>query len=187
MRKVLLLAMVVLCTASVAFAQGGAIGVFADPGATSCNLTDIGFAGALCNYYVVHFCVPGATGCQYQVLSGHLGIAFPDTPVFQVTIGSAAAGVSIGYGACMAGTIHNLTLSYFCQGLTPPCATMEVVGHPTATPPGLLAVSCNQEFVGAKPHTSLIDCPDDCTIPDCSTVPVENSTWGNIKSLYQGE
>lgn len=186
MKRMLLLAGAALCVAAIAFAQGGSVVVTMDPLGTDCNLTDPS-TPALCSYYVVHVCSPGATGIQYKINSGHTGTAFPDAPVFPVTIGSAATGVSIGYGECLGGVIHTLSLQYFCQGTTPPCSSIDVVGHPTATPPGLLAVSCEQSFVDAEGRSSSIE-PDQscvCDAPDCGTIPVEASTWGNIKALWR--
>jgi len=178
MKQLLLSAVVLLFGASLAFAQapGGIIGVYSDQGAGSCELED--FAGfGVTDYYVVHTHVR-CTGSQFMVTSGHLGTPLPDKPVFPVTVGTSATGVSIGYGACYGVPRHILTISFFCEGLTPYGTTMQVVGHPTATPPGLLATDCAGNLVEATGLTSYINRP--CNSP----VAVEESTWGKVKALF---
>lgn len=187
MKHLLVMSLVLMLTASMAFAYiNGAVVVTTDGTGTDCNLQDVG-PPALCSYSIVHICALGSTGCQYKVdVTGHAGTPFPDEPIFQVTIGSAAAGVSIGYGGCLAGTIETLRIQFFCQGTTPACTPMVVEGHPTATPPGLLTVDCSSTFQDARGLTSVLN-PDSgcqCAIPDCSQIPVENRSWGAIKSLY---
>ena len=45
---------------------------------------------------------------------------------FGVVIGNSQTGVSIGYGACLSGTIQLLTVRFFGQGLTEPCCVYPV-------------------------------------------------------------
>ena len=75
-------------------------------------------------------------------------------------------------------------MRYFCQGTTPSCAIVRVVGHPDATPPGLLAVDCEQNLVLVDGGVSFIN--DDGTCP-CAVVKTHDTTWGQIKEIYRGE
>ena len=182
MKKLILTAIVLLCFANVAVAQvGGNLAVYADPLALSCDLED--FAPMLCEYYVIHMLTPGVAGSQFKIDTNHLGIFLAETSPFPIVIGDSRNGIVIGYGACFSGQIHILTMTYFCQGLTPRCGEMSVVGHPTANPPGLLAVDCSHQLVPAQGYTSYIN--NDGSCPCTSPIPVQETTWGGVKALYQ--
>jgi hypothetical protein len=182
MKIVILATIVTLLVANAAVAQlGGNLAVYADPLALSCDLQD--FVPMICEYYVVHMLTPGVSSSQFMVETNHQGLFLTEFSPFPIVIGDSRNGIVIAYGACFSGQIHILTMTYFCQGLTPPCGEMSVVGHPTANPPGLLAVDCNNQLVPAQGYTSYIN--NDGTCSCISPIPVQETTWGQVKALYQ--
>lgn len=193
MRLLVLVLLVGLISVSPAFgfepvtvaqtANGGMIGVYADPGGADCNLVDA--IPGLCTYYVMHMYAPAVTASQFMIVSEHLGIFLSEISPFFVVIGTSATGIQIAYGACLASPIHILTLNYFCQGITPPCATMSVVGHPTAEPPGLFAADCDYNLVRACGLTSPINGDGSCPCVDDLPSGVEPATWGHVKAMFR--
>jgi hypothetical protein len=184
MKKALLLTAFLMLGASIAFAQSGSVGIFADAAGTNCNLPDA--VPGLTPYYVVHVYTTGATACQFKatkpacVLASYLS----DATVFPVTVGNSQTGVSVGYGTCRSGPIHVLTLNFFTQGLTQACCYYKVACDPLGSDgcaSGLIdIVDCSFEPALATAGTGIVKANGTC---DCN-VPVEDTTWGNVKALY---
>ena len=63
MKKVLLLTLVMVVSASVAAAQPGALGTYADPGGLNCNVADV--APGLLSVYVVQTLTGGSTAVEF--------------------------------------------------------------------------------------------------------------------------
>jgi hypothetical protein len=181
MKKLILAAIVLLVVANVAVAQlGGNIAVYADINALSCDLTDI--AVTVCDYYVIHMLTPGVTASQFKIDTNHQGAFLSEFSPF-LFMGDSRNGITIAYGQCLTGPIHLLTMTYLCQGLTPPCGYMSVVSHPNGRPPGLIAVDCNETIVPVQGYTSYIN--NDGSCPCVSPIPIQETTWGRVKALYQ--
>ena len=182
MKTFVLTAIVVLFAANTPVAQlGGNIAVYADINALSCDLTDI--AVTVCDYYVIHMLTPGVTASQFKIDTNHQGTYLGEFSPFPTVIGDSRNGITIAYGQCLTGPIHILTMTYLCQGLTPPCGYMRVVSHPNGAPPGLLAADCNETIVPVQGYTSYIN--NDGSCPCMSPIPVQETTWGQVKALYQ--
>jgi hypothetical protein len=178
MKRVVFLAVAALMAASMAFAQGGSLGMFADPAGTNCNLADA--VPGLVTYYVVHVNTPGATACEFSapkpacVLATYLS----DASVFPVTVGTSQSGVSIGYGYCAAGPINVLKLNYFAQGMTQACCRYPVLPHPITGGPWMVDCANNQLLTTGG--QGIVNANPTC---QCN-VPTEETTWGQVKSLY---
>ena len=183
MRKVVLLTMVMLFSATLAFGQAGQIGSYADPGGTNCNVTD-GVPGLL-PVFIVHTLSPGATAAQFAApiqlcQTGALWLS--DTGVFAVTIGNSQTGVAIGYGTCQVSPTHVLTINYFVNGITALCCAYSVIPDPNVVSGQVEVVDCIGNLLVATGRTNTINGTQaQC---DCNFVPVEESTWGQVKSLY---
>lgn len=181
MKKTLLLTLVLMLAASMAFAQGGSIGVFADAGGSSCNLTDA--APGLLSLYVVHVLTPGATASQFAapMPACMLGATYlSDSSPFSVVIGSSQTGVAIGYGACLAAPIHCLTIQYFASGLSTACCYYSVIPDPNL-PSGLIeVVDCAENLISATGGVGIINPDGTC---QCD-VPTQDTTWGKVKSIF---
>jgi hypothetical protein len=180
MKKALLLTLVLMVSASMAFAQGGSVGIFADTGGTNCNLADA--TAGLCAYYVVHVYHAGAAASQFAAPKPacHMGTFLSDTAVYPVTIGGSQAGVAIGYGTCQAAPTHVLTMNVFCMGLTGQCCRWPVVADPNVPSGQIEIVLCDNSLVFGTGGEGIVNSNPTC---NCD-VPVQDSTWGKVKSLY---
>ena len=182
MKKTLLFTLVLMLSASMAFAQGGSIGVFSDTGGASCNLTDA--AAGLLSFYVVHVLTPGATAAQFMapMPACMVGASYlSDTGIFPVTIGNSQGGVAIGYGACLAAPIHVLTINYFGGGTTTPCCYYGVFPDPNVASGEIEVVDCAENLLFATGGVGIINPDGTC---QCD-VPVQDTTWGQIKSMFE--
>ncbi len=123
------------------------VGIFADPQGTDCNLQDV--VPGLCSYHVV--VDAGATGMTAVEFSAPqppcmLAVFLSDTAVYPVTIGTSQSGVAIGFGACLTGKIHVLTINYFCQALTSPCCEYPVLPDPNVPSGTIEFVDCSNNL-----------------------------------------
>ena len=181
MKKALLLTLVLMVSATKAFAQGGSVGMFADMGGTDCNLTDA--APGLASYFAVHVYHAGATACQFSapMPACMIGATYlSDTAVFGVTIGNSQTGVAIGYGTCQGAPTHVLTINYFAGGATTACCRYPVLPDPNVVSGLIEVVDCTNALISATGGMGIIN-PDQTCFCD---VPVEDSTWGQVKALY---
>jgi hypothetical protein len=181
MKKALLLTLVLMLSASMAFAQGGSIGIYADPAGASCNISDT--VAGLLSFYAVHALTPGATASQFAAPQP---ACFPatflsDSPAFPVAIGGSQTGIAIAYGACLAAPIHVLTIQYFASGITPPCCYYPVVPDPNLPSGQIEVVDCAETIVFATGGVGIINPDATC---DCD-VPTQDTTWGKVKSIFQ--
>ena len=180
MTKTLLLTLLLILGATMAHAGAGSIGVFADPAGMSCNLPDPG--PQMTSYYVVHVFTTGAAAVQYSAPKPACSTALwlADENMFPVTIGTSQDGVAVGYGSCQVGTIHVQTINYMTDGLTPDCCDYPLLPWPYD---GMIrATDCNHEYWIPDPTggRGIIKAGPAC---NCD-VPVEQTTWGNVKALY---
>ena len=186
MKKVLLLTVVLMLSATMAFAQAGRLGLFADPtGAVeSCAITDA--APGLLPIYVVHIGTTAATASQFLAPKPDCmvgGTWLSDTGVFPVTIGDSQNGVAIGYGQCLSGPIHCLTINIFAGGTSTACCVYEIVGDPN-TETGLIeVVDCDKNLLNADGQSGVINADATCACVDI--VPAQATSWGKIKSIFE--
>jgi hypothetical protein len=138
MKRALLLTVCLMFAAGMAFAQAGNIGVFADTGGLSCDLSN---AAGFMQVQVVHVNSPGATACQFMLtLMGAPLTWVGDASPFTSVIGNTQVGIAVAYGACLVSPIHVVTATY--MGISPACDMLRVVADPTATPPGIYVTDC---------------------------------------------
>ena len=190
MRRLLLTTFVLMLGASLALAAdlpGGRIGIFSETGGTNCAVTDA--APGLLQVFIVHTLTTGAAACQYVAAKPGCFTAtyLSDTNPFAVVIGNSQTGVSIGYGSCKIGTVHVQTMSFFAAGTTPACCKYTIACDPLAAT-GACAlgyvdiVDCGQSAAFAKPQVGVINPNSTCLCADI--IPAQESSWGQIKSLY---
>lgn len=188
MKKALLLTLALMCCASFAFAQGGSVGVFSNNTGTACNVVEAGFV----QLYYFHKFSPGATAVEFRgdksaTVSWNF---FGDNSPFGLKIGNfdggvtAGGGCSISYGACLFDDIYLGSSAYGVAGLTPACTIVPVIAHGTPSIPGAttpLMVDCGGNFKVANGGAVIVNPNVTC---DCD-VPNEESSWGQIKALYE--
>jgi hypothetical protein len=173
---------VLLIIWSVAFGQAGYIALFFDQPAYSNRCYD-DLTAALVPVYVVHQLTPGATASQFMVVSGggfncvYTGeiIAVP------VSIGSTQSGISVSYGGCVPSTILIATMNYFCQGISPANAYLEVVPDPAAPTGTIEVVDCSFVKLVAYGGRAYFNTDQPWLCVD----PTRQTSWGAVKALYE--
>ena len=182
MKKALLLvlALGMVMTASLAFAQGGAISLYTDVTNASCNLTaDVGTIFV----QVVHELHPGSTASQFMLQNdGHSMIYIADSSAFPLVIGNTQTGVAVSYGGCLNGAITVTQAIYSGLGSSPACSSIRVVPDPAAPTGQIEGVDCAS--VKNFPNGSVLTIKSDGNCTCGIIVPVEETNWGRVKSLY---
>lgn len=141
MNKVLLLTFVLVLGASMAFAQNGSIGIFADNAGANCNISS---APGLLYVYFVHVNAVAATASQWAAPAPlcMTAVHLADQPYFEV-LGNSATGIVVPYGVCKTGTFHMMTALYQVTAAEA-CCRWSVVADPPAICWGL----CRRAFSG---------------------------------------
>lgn len=129
---------------------------------------------------------PQATAVQF---SAHKPACFEavyvgETSPYSVIIGDSQNGMTIAYGACMTNTTMILTINYFVQGLTPDCCWYPLdrdIADPHGLPGQITFADCSDppQVGHVRAGASIINWTMECGTP------VEESTWGQVKSLYR--
>ena len=176
MKRTLLIGFCLTMVASLAFAQAGSIGVFADTEGTNCNLTD---AGLLVTVQIVQVFTVGSRGVQFMLVPPagwtHLG----DVWNFPTIIGVSISGVSVAWSSCEVGPV-SLGLVNFFGAEVPACSIVGIVADETAPSGFIEGVDCDRNKVFPTGGEAFVNSDGSC---DCST-PVQETTWGGVKALY---
>jgi len=182
MRRGLLLLLGILLSASLVHGQAGFIGLFTDFGFTDCSLVD---TPGQVEVYVIHKATPGATASQFRIA---VDAGVTCTPInvihnFPTTLGDPATGISISYGFCYPSDILLFTWVFSCSGTSAPCSKLEVVPDPAVATGTIEVFDCNQFRLVGGGGLMYVNPDGSC---DCGeVVPVEDTSWGQIKALYQ--
>lgn len=189
MKKFLLIAAVLALSHTVATAQSGYLGIFGDAEATDCYPMD-DYVGIL-RFYVVMIESEGFTGTEFSVVpgGGFVGVFMGDELSDQANIsfGNSPTGKQIALGACRSGTVHVLTISYYCQGLSPTCSYLEVLPNPESIHPETVNIAnCDYILANVPSGRTYVNHDETCSCeaPGYNTTPVQPSTWGGVKALY---
>ncbi len=186
MKRLVLISVVLLFAGSVAFAQGGALGIYSDQVGSSCYLSGQLFVPV--TYWVVHQLTPGATAVAFSAPQPAcmMGAIFLGDIMMQpVQIGNSQIGVAVGYAGCFTSPITVLGIQYLPVAPIPPCCPYPVLPDPMA-PSGTIEVTdCGFNLITGVPGgTSMVEGnPNDCICD--GVIGVEESTWGSIKALYR--
>lgn len=183
MRRTLLIVSVLMLVASMVSAQPGTILLTSDPAYTSCELTD---GAGLVNLYVFHINTNGSTGSQFKIeASAGMLMTYLAESTTYLKIGVSHSGVAVAYQACYTGPLQILSIQYLASGLSTACATFTVVPDPTATVPGLYVTDCADppNLLTGLSSTAVVNNDGSCPCPPI--VPVEETSWGQIKAIYK--
>ena len=140
---------------------------------------------ALLEIYIGHMWNDGATQSKFSLRFHDFGSStlLGETWYFPAVVGNSKDGVTVYYGECLsawnAPPILLGKVSYLYYG--PPCAELEIAPHPDASSGKVEALSCSGETMYPRGNRSVVDsygCPNWCIWP------VQETTWGAIKSLY---
>jgi hypothetical protein len=190
-------AILVATLAGVSFGQAGTFWLSSDPAGLDCLLDDS--QEALRFVYVTHANSPGATASQFRIHSGGgFNCTYLSYQSNYLTLGEPLSGIAIAYGICISSPITILELIYYCTGTSETCSWLTVcpdLNAPTGTIEvvdcsfnklvgfgGVLWVntdgySCGCWVDSSEASTTAVNCD--------APVPVRDSTWGSIKSLYR--
>ena len=192
----------VFCLApSSVFPQSGSIGVFADPNASDCNVAD---SGGLVQVYIWHMHTSGSRGVRFRLNVDSVGWThLGDLHDFESTEGTSVDGVTVCWDQCLSGSFQLMTINFFGSA-APACSIVEVDVYPGA---GVEALDCEGNVTNPAAGRVYVNPDGTCTCTACrtgtetacankvgtsensasnfcATVPVEQSTWGMIKSFY---
>jgi len=168
-----------LLTISWVASYADTIGLYRDNAGANCNIVE---TFPLTFVYVVHFSPGGAMGCEFSAPKPACwtnAIWLSDQESFE-NPGTSQYGKSVGYGTCRTGATHVLTIIYFAQGTGEPCCMYPVRPHTLANV--VYAVDCSFNLQTAAGLTATVN--GNATCPCGFPVPVEETTWGKVKSLY---
>lgn len=186
MLRAILLASVVVALCAFALAANpipitpwGDLDIFGDTAAMDELVWDTSPSGIVTVYVVQMFGPPGGTaGVHFKAPRPACfeAVWLFDELVFPVSIGDSQTGIGIGYGSCRSYPVHVLTIHYFGQGLSTCCYYW--VQADDRLPSGRIeAADCNFDVVYLSGGATIIN-------QDRCVTPVEETTWGEVKSLY---
>jgi hypothetical protein len=183
MKRLFLVTLVLLCASSSAFAQSGTVCLFSDSLGTACSFVDNG-PGVL-KIYVVHKYTTGATAVQFAApmpacMAGASWLS--DIGVWPVTIGSSQTGVSVGYGTCLQGPVHVMTMQFLVTGSTLPDCAYPVLADPRQE--HVMISDCSNRALIASGGTSYINSGLPCECEDVPTPAVLKVTPAILTFFY---
>lgn len=186
MRRTLLIAAMLVMSHSALMAQGGHLGIFGDAEATDCYPMD-DFEGIL-RFYLVMIEAPGVRGTEFTVVpgGGFVGTFLGDElgTDANVSVGNSPTGKAVAFPDCYSGTVHVLTISYYCHGQSAACSYLEVL--PYKQEAEINVADCDYQLSGITGGRTYVnhDGTCACEAPGFETSPVERSTWGGVKAIY---
>jgi len=182
MRRVLLMSLLMLLVTSVAFAQVGQIGIYADAAGSDCRVVDA--VPGLLSVYVVHADVGGSNAVLFKVApsAGVTMTHISDNSAF-LLLGNSETSIAVAYGGCMSGTFLILTMGYFASGTTPACEQLDIVPADDSVNGLVEYVDCTdtKHEVATGQSGFIGGDSDSCPCPGTAVRP---ATWGAIKALY---
>ena len=157
---------------------GGSLYLFSDTDFTDSTYQDQ--SPQVFSVYVVHSDMTGsaARSVRFKVEASP-GITFSwigETSPWTIVDGDSRTGIYVDYNTCLfpsPGFV--LEIQYFGAGTSETCSTLRTVAHPDSPYEVIEVVTCDFEVFSAVGKELLVNCP----------VPVEQTTWGRVKSLFR--
>jgi hypothetical protein len=187
MEKVLLLLCCLLIFSNLALAQSlpipGSINLYGNEAGTVCGIYD-NVPGQIYNIYVFHMYATevASAGFKVEQQDGANLTWLGDSATLYNLMGTSDEGMEVLYWpSCLSSPLHILTISYQGNVSSSDCSYLRVVGIIAGDPP--YAAGCDPYWpmtYDASGGSLAINPTDDCP---CN-VPVEDTTWGKVKALY---
>lgn len=159
---------------------------------------ELGSDGGLVILSVVHWPqISGATGARYRVSACNSALVlFADVPRFEGISGDFDSGYVVDYGECLEGPIVVQTLYFVGNGTSPANSSIRIMPHRDAASGLVEETGCQNEVYYPEPGGICIKSdgsaclcnqlgPPYHHIPCEEIVPVESSSWGQVKALYR--
>lgn len=190
MLRMLIVVVVVFVVGTAGIAHAEFIGIFKDTNGCPCEITDRGAPGVI-SIVVLHVEALGATASQFRVeIPGSMVWAWVgETSFFPIHIGNSMDGIAVSYGGdCLSGTFQILSIDFFVQGLAPECSYVRVVPDPNTLSGEIEIVDCSSQVSYGYSTEDIVNSNVSCQCApgpvSCYPVPVNETTWGGVKSLY---
>jgi hypothetical protein len=161
--------------AGAAFARPGNIMIFSDLSASDANWRDE--FPALQPVYIFHMYTDGAVVSQWKLDAPDSWTHLGEQPDFELVIGTSIEDCSVSYGACMRGFFKLMTVNFFSAGIEPHCTLMQIVAAPGKV--GVQVIGCADDRHFVRGGEGIVNNDGSCPYG-----PVESTTWGRIKALY---
>lgn len=183
MKTLVMLLVILVFTAGLAYGQAGYIGLFSDEYGSECELIDA--IPGLASVYVIHMATAGATASQWKVQSGGgftmVYMSESLLPYPCVDCGNTQEGIYVPYGSCLSSPLFLITINYFAQGTSAPCSYLEVVPDPDTGTGEIVVWDCGDEMLAGGGARLYVNPDGSC---ECGPVPTEQTNWGKMKALY---
>jgi hypothetical protein len=188
----------VLLIPALASAQGGVVGVYADPASGYCLVTDTPGQKTL---YVMHKFTVGSVSSHFRVelSAGFTGALTSWSAPGGTLEGDLLTGATVTYDECTAGSFIILELQFMMFGTSDECSWVRIAADPASVDGMVDVYNCELQRTPAAwtgthvQHDPFLFCPDltveDHTPPSClpftPPLAVESATWGAVKALYR--
>ena len=180
-RLLIVLAAILVLLAGTAFAyRPGIIAIYSDEGATNCNFVD---DGGLVQVFIFHLFHDGATLSEFMLdVSLTEWTYLGESHALPLVIGTFVTGISISYQTCLLPPTY-LGFASFFGSTIPTCTSIGIVPDPTGIVDEIVVVDCQKGGYYATGRGGVVNPDPSCM---CSPpVPVEQTSWGQIKALYR--
>jgi hypothetical protein len=187
MKKLVCAVLILIVVPTAGFADNlfGQLSLYSDANFAQCTLTDN--EPRLADVYVVHHIGPivgNAYLLRFKLTAsvGFTGSWIQDTaPTGMSVVGTSPTGMSIGYQSCRTGDVQVVRVTYQMIGTSSPCAFLRASPYTGAD--FIETWNCSFDSFGVSGGTLIINSDGSC--PCQGPVPVEPTTWGQVKSLYR--
>jgi len=180
MRLLVVLVALAMLLSSTALAQRpGTIAVFSDAGGTDCNFVD---DGGLLQVHMFHIFHDDVLASRFMLdVSLTDWFFLGDFMVFEIVVDGSTTGVGVYYGTCQTGPTY-LGYAQFFGSTAPACTPIGIVAHPNSYTGEVDVADCYGTYHPATGREGVVNPDQSCM---CSPpVPVEQTTWGQIKAQY---
>jgi len=157
MKTRILAAMCIMLWASAASAQGGRVGVYADPAGTDVEIFPTKLQ--LFHMYVVLDLVPSARGAEFKV---SLPASFSSSTIaagysspFAGVVGNPYSGVAVDFGSCLTTPILVMTLDFIATASID-CSQLHVVASPLEPTGMVTTADCSGQPLFATGGTGYV-------------------------------
>ncbi len=179
-------------TAPVLSQQPGFIGLYIDSTWEGCFMVDV--TPGVRTLYVYHRLGAGR-GVRFRVVAGPgVTMTYLSETHYYPSLGDTQTGITVCYQQCIGGPLV-ATIQYMAYGTSSYYARIDVVPHPETN--AVEVMNCDGTISGAWEQPMIINpeaggCPPGRWYGDpanprdfCAALPVQKTTWGSIKALYE--
>jgi hypothetical protein len=178
--RLIFVALAVVLCANVVFAQNaGVIGIYADPDPGPPVNRAITDAGGLVRLYFWHVGADQVVSSSFKLELGGLGWSIiGEAWAFGLVLGTGLTGVAISYEFCLSGDIYLGSINFLGNN-APDCSLIWIAPNPVAVTGRIEAFDCDSNKIYPMGYAATVNPDGVCPVP------VQETTWGKVKSLYQ--